>query len=94
MPNATSRRIDAVIALRNEVGHFLFPENLRAHRDKPKNRMLIPMSCPYKGQEIFTPAGLARFFEDLERITFYFRTRSKVFRQRERKNPKAMLSFT
>jgi hypothetical protein len=96
MSNSIVDRVSAIIALRNEVGHVLFPENLRAHKDNPKSRNRNPMYCPYKGRDVFTPDGLRRLYDDVQDVTWYFRHHGKVFRARNKNthNNDRMISFT
>jgi hypothetical protein len=95
LPKAIFGTIEAMNSLRNEVAHALFPENLRAHRNQPKSRKMNPMSCPYKGGDVFTPAGFDRLLSDMEDIRSYFRNHRKVFRKRELRNSNKnkMISF-
>jgi hypothetical protein len=51
--------LGALNELRNGIAHSFFPEN---RRRKPE----------WKGQDVFTKAGFARFLEDVEKLSNYF----------------------
>jgi hypothetical protein len=60
VPKRVAADIEALNALRNGLAHALFPENLRSAK---------PV---YKGQDIFSTAGLQRFIEDMTKISDFF----------------------
>jgi hypothetical protein len=56
LPAPVRRDIEALNNLRNGLAHTLFPENLRPARPE------------WKGQGIFTVAGLGRFTEETQGV--------------------------
>jgi len=82
MPKAIASRINAINAIRNEVAHALFPENLRAHSSRRSRKLAEPISCPYKGIDVFTAEGFHRFIDDVEEIRVYLRKNGKVYAKR------------
>lgn len=62
IPRWVSSDLALLNDLRNGVTHSYFPENRRRKPD-------------WKGESVFTPAGFARFAEDMERLSGFFSRR-------------------
>jgi hypothetical protein len=60
IPKTIAKDIEQINVLRNGLAHAFFPENLI--RSKPI----------YKGQSIFTLAGIQRFVDDMSQISNFF----------------------
>jgi hypothetical protein len=60
IPKSIARDIEQINVLRNGLAHAFFPENLK--RSKPI----------YKGNSIFTSAGIEQFVDDMSQISDFF----------------------
>jgi hypothetical protein len=60
--------IESINAIRNALAHAFFPENLRACRSKPGWTARKFAGPRYKGVDIFTFEGFARFLADSRRV--------------------------
>jgi len=92
MPRGIAGKLEAIIALRNEIAHSLFPENLRAHRGR-RMKAIAPMACPYRGEDVFTANGLGLLLDDAEEVRWYLRNHGTVYGHRQRRDDKRAITF-
>lgn len=81
VPKDIAGSIEAINALRNAMAHAFFPENLRAYRMKRRHAQQSTTLARYKGEDIFTLAGVEKFKSDCADVTCFLR--SKIKRRRK-----------
>ena len=74
VPRAIAADIEQINAIRNDLAHAFFPENLRSHRAKYGSALRRLVGPRYKGVDIFTFAGFHRFFHDALSVMKFFGT--------------------
>jgi hypothetical protein len=68
IPKDVSKIVTGVNNLRNPIAHSLFPENRRQYK--------IEKKVMYRGLNIFTPAGIQAFMNDVDAANDYFMERA------------------
>jgi hypothetical protein len=77
VPRDIASRIEEINALRNALAHAFFPENLRAYQMKGRPGPRKPVIVRYKGQDLFSIAGVTAFVADCSGVTDFLMRRLK-----------------
>lgn len=77
VPKDIAGSIEAINALRNAMAHAFFPENLRVYRMKKRPAQQPTTLARYKGEDIFTLAGVEKLKSDCADVTYFLRWKIK-----------------
>jgi hypothetical protein len=77
VPRDIASRIEEINALRNALAHAFFPENLRVYQMKGRPGPRKPVIVRYKGQDLFSIAGVTAFVADCSSVTDFLLRRLK-----------------
>jgi hypothetical protein len=77
VPRDIASRIEEINALRNALAHAFFPENLRVYQMKGRPGPRKPVIVRYKGQDLFSIAGVTTFVADCSSVTDFLLRRLK-----------------
>jgi hypothetical protein len=83
VPKTIASTIQEMNSLRNALAHAFFPENLRAYQKKGRPAPRKPVPALYKGEDIFTLAGIRKFTEDASAVYEFL-----LWQIKRRKRPK------
>lgn len=69
VPRDIASKIEEINAVRNALAHAFFPENLRAYHMKERPGPRKPAIVRYRGQDLFSVAGVTAFVEECSKVT-------------------------
>jgi len=69
VPKEIAGTIEEINSVRNALAHAFFPENLRAYQMKGRPAPRKPVIVRYKGNDLFSLAGVTAFVAECSKVT-------------------------